>query len=101
MILTKEYKANYREIKWKPLKPSAQRQRQENIAPYVISDTMPETLHHAANRISTSKSEFRKWTKRAGCEEVGNSAFPKREPYKPLPVGPDLKRALEELHSRG
>ena len=41
-------------------------------ASYVISDIMPETRHMANGKTYTSKSEYRKATKAAGCIEVGN-----------------------------
>lgn len=42
------------------------------VAPYVISDIMSEAQHMASGRFHTSKSEFRKDTKAAGCIELGN-----------------------------
>lgn len=94
------YRRNYTGIKWTALWRSAERMRRENVAPYVISDTMPETLHHAAGRVSTSKSEFRRWTRQAGCEEVGNEKFPERKPIALPPVREDLKRVWEAAKNR-
>lgn len=38
----------------------------------VITDEMPPTVNHADGNIYTSKHEFRRATRRAGCYEVGN-----------------------------
>jgi hypothetical protein len=67
-----------------------------------ISDTMDATQHMANGKWYTSKSEFRKATKAAGCIEVGNE---KLKPFKPIPLdrrkrAMDIKRAIEELRSR-
>lgn len=101
MIVTDEYRANYLGIEWAPRPPSAPRPHVENAAPYVISDTMDPTMHMATGRIVDSKSQFRKMTREAGCEEVGNDMPPRlKEPERVRPVGPDIKRAIEELRGR-
>jgi hypothetical protein len=45
--------------------------------PYVISDHMEPTKHHATGKVHDSKSQFRRDTKAAGCVEIGN------EPIRP------------------
>ncbi len=78
----------------------------ENIAsaaPYVISDIMEPTRHMATGNYFTSKSEFRKETRRSGCVEVGNdsSIMPRPREIIPMPkAGADIKRAIEQLKSR-
>lgn len=66
---------------------------------YVISDTMPAIESHADGRMYDSKSQYRRGLRAAGCVELGNDRV-KRE-FKPMPpVGPDIKRAMEQLESR-
>lgn len=72
-------------------------------APYVISDIMPETRHMATGRFHTSKSEFRKETKAAGCVEYGNDSSLTR-PRKPVPLDrgkrrDDIRRAFYEVRN--
>lgn len=52
-----------------------QRARPKPRAFYILSDEMPETWHPVTGQVMTSKSEFRKVTKAAGCEEVGDQAL--------------------------
>lgn len=50
----------------------------------VISDQMADTQHMADGKMYSSKSEFRKATRRAGCVEVGNDkSFMEMKPRKP------------------
>lgn len=101
MIVTKEYRTNYGMIVWSLPPPNAPTERAGNLAPYVISDVMEPTMHMASGRIVDSKSQFRKMTRESGCEEVGNDMPPRlKEPEKVRPVGPDIKRAIEELRGR-
>jgi len=72
-------------------------------APNVISDIMPETRHMASGRHHTSKSEFRKDTKAAGCVEYGNDSSLTR-PRKPVPLDrgkrrDDIRRAFYEVRN--
>ncbi len=79
---------------------------QANSGPgfYVVSDTMAPTRHMATGRMHDSKSEFRKDTRAAGCEEMGTDPAARRA--KPryqvtqADVVPDVKRAIEQLKSR-
>jgi hypothetical protein len=50
----------------------------EAKSPYVIQDTMDALRNHADGRMYDSKSEFRRATKRAGYEEMGNERMPER-----------------------
>lgn len=54
-------------------------------APYVRVDEMEALEHPATGQIMTSKSAFRRATKAAGCEEVGNDLLSKyqRPAYEP------------------
>jgi hypothetical protein len=61
-------------------------------ATYVISDTMPETQHMASGRWHTSKAEFRKDTKAAGCIEYGNESKALLTPRKPIPLDRGARR---------
>ena len=51
-------------------------------APHVISDTMEPTKHHATGRMISSKREFSKETRAAGCIELGNEPIRPRAPVK-------------------
>jgi hypothetical protein len=72
---------------------------------YVISDTMPMTRHMATGEYFSSKSEFRKATKAAGCIEVGNDSSvmnPKKRNRIPLDRGKrreDIRRTIYELRN--
>lgn len=48
-------------------------------APNVISDNMEPTKHHATGAMISSKREFSRETKRAGCVEIGNESIKPRE----------------------
>ena len=70
-------------------------------APNVISDTMPETRHMADGKYYTSKSEYRKATRQAGCIEVGNDVAPLMQ-RKPVELDrkqrkADIGRAIQML----
>ncbi len=71
---------------------------------YVISDAMAPARHPSTGRIHDSKSEFRKDTRAAGCEEVGNDPSARRDRSRhqttQADVVPDVKRAIEQLKSR-
>lgn len=74
-------------------------------APSVISDTMDATRHMATNKHYTSKSEFRKATKAAGCIEYGNETATLLKPRTPVKLDPgkrreDIKRAIYDLRNR-
>ena len=62
--------------------------------PNVISDTMPETRHMADGKYYTSKSEYRKATRQAGCIEVGNDVAPLMQRK---PVELDRKQRKEDI----
>lgn len=59
---------------------------------YVISDIMPETKHMADGKIYTSKSEFRKATRAAGCVEVGNETKTLLQPRKRIELDRNARR---------
>lgn len=73
----------------------------KSSAPYVISDTMEPTIHHATGRWISSKRAFSSETRAAGCVEIGN------EPIKPrVPVRLDkgarreaIQRAVYQLQN--
>jgi hypothetical protein len=70
-----------------------------DAAPFVISDTMDGILNHADGRMYDSKSRYTRAVKAMGCEIVGNDRIERRTTPLP-PVGPDIKRAIEQLSSR-
>lgn len=94
------YRENYDLIVWSPIKPTPPRVRPANVAPYVISDTMDLTQHMATGRHVDSKSEFRKMTRAAGCEEVGNEIQRPKAWEAPPKPGRDIQRAIAELKGR-
>jgi hypothetical protein len=62
---------------------------------------MDPTMHMVTGTIVDSKSQFRKMTREAGCEEVGNDMPPRlKESEKVDRPGQDIKRAIEELRGR-
>lgn len=67
--------------------------------PQVISDDLKADLEHMAyadGRRTASKSQFRRWTREAGCVEKGND----REQPRPAQSGDiraDVGRALQML----
>ena len=76
-----------------------------NTAPNIISDIMDPTRHMANNRYYTSKSEFRKATKAAGCIELGNETATLLKPRKPATLDrgkrrEDIQRAIYQLRNR-
>lgn len=84
----------------------SQVQRDESgSAPYVISDTMEMTRHMADGKHYSSKSQFRKATRAAGCYEVGNETKAILTPRKPITLDrgrrvEDIKRAIYQLRNR-
>ncbi len=81
-------------------------QRSELAAPNIILDTLPGGVnglyHHAALRKTDSKSEFRRLTKEAGCQEVGNER-PDMKPREDIGWGKDVAESAvnESLHRMG
>lgn len=74
-------------------------------APYVIGDHMEATRHMANNQFYTSKSEFRKATKDAGCVEVGNEMDTILKPRKKIPLDRtkrrnDIRQAVHQLKNK-
>lgn len=66
--------------------------RRRSAAPYIQQDGMGQALEHHGfddGRKTDSRSEFRRWTKEAGCEEMGNDR-------RGADVSPD-KVALDEI----
>ena len=78
---------------------------ESNQASYVISDIMPETRHMADGKTYTSKSEYRKATKAAGCIEVGNETATLLKPRKPVLLDrgqrrDDIRRTIYDLRNK-
>lgn len=74
-------------------------------SPNIISDVMEPTRHMATGRTHTSKSEFRKDTKRSGCVEVGNDVGCFTEPRRPVVLSrrdraESIKEAINYLRNR-
>jgi hypothetical protein len=72
---------------------------------YVVSDTMEPTRHMATGRMHTSKSEFRRDTRRSGCIEVGNETGYLNKPRTPVKLSrkdrvEHIKHAIRQLQSR-
>ncbi len=70
---------------------------------YVISDTMDPTRHMATGKMHTSKSEFRKDTKAAGCIEYGSDQS-LYKPRKPIPLSrekrvDDIKKTIYNMRN--
>ncbi len=65
------------------------------IATYVVSDNLGADLEHhgyADGRSTSSKSEFRRWTKEAGLTEKGND----REAPQRVDKAGDLRRDVQQ-----
>lgn len=76
------------------LVPKSEARRSDG--PQIISDDLKSDLEHMAyadGRRTASKSQFRRWTKEAGCVEKGND----RERSGPTPqdIRTDVGRALQ------
>ena len=74
------------------------------LVPSIISDEMPPTRHMVDCKMYTSKSEFRKATKAAGCVEVGNETSTLTKPRSPVPLSrekrrDDIRRAVYQLRN--
>jgi hypothetical protein len=72
-------------------------------APMIISDGMESTLNHADGKRYTSKSEYYRAVKQAGCEVVGNEPSfkrPKAKEYDAGDVKGDIKRAFDQVSSK-
>jgi hypothetical protein len=68
----------------------------------LIFDDMPDTIHPATGQRFTSKSNFRRATKAAGCIEVGNEYEGKpAEYFKPKPAAIPSSRHIMEAVLRG
>jgi hypothetical protein len=70
---------------------------------YVISDTMDPTRHMATGKMHTSKSEFRKDTKAAGCIEYGSDQS-LYKPRKRIPLSrekrvDDIRKTIYDLRN--
>ena len=72
------------------------------VAPFVISDGMAPTLHHADGRYYDSKRQYRDVTRAHGCVEVGNERQKSRQPVKldKRRRVEDIKRSIYELQNR-
>jgi hypothetical protein len=73
----------------------------KGAAPYVISDNMEAIKHHATGRVISSKREFSRETRAAGCVEIGNESIKARKPI-PLDKGQRreaIKRSIYELRN--
>jgi len=69
-------------------------QRKGASAPFVISDSMDATWHPADGKTYESKSAFRRVTRAAGFEEVGNERQKDSRRYDRV-TKDDVKRAIE------
>lgn len=98
--VSQAYRTNYADIEWTQFPDRPKPVEVKSAAPAYISDIMDPTVHMANGKISTSKSEFRRWTRDAGCEEVGNSAFPKRDVAEMPRMGYDIKQAIDQLRGK-
>ena len=65
-------------------------------APNVIKDALDGMLNPANGQRYDSKRASYKAVRAAGCEIVGNETMTRRETA-PEPVGPDIKRAIQDL----
>lgn len=75
---------------------------QADDAPMIRSDGMEPIRSMADGKMYDSRSGYYASVKRAGCEIVGNdrAPFERRPEFNPGRVGPDIKRAIEQLRSR-
>lgn len=65
--------------------------------PQIITDSMDAVRHPVTGQYMDSKSEFRKITRAAGCEEMGNEQPRDRRDWSiPSGLGQDIKRVLGE-----
>lgn len=72
----------------------------------VISDIMDSTRHMANGKYYTSKSEYRKATRAAGCVEVGNETKYLTTPRAPVQLDrgqrrEHLRKAIHDLKNNG
>lgn len=77
----------------KRLVPKVRKQKGAS-APFVVSDSINPTWHPADGKRYESKSRFRRVTKAAGCEEVGNERQVDRRQYDHV-TRDDVKRAMQ------
>lgn len=81
------------------------RERDGSVAPSVIDDTMPATVHPVTGEYIESKRKFRQRTKASGCVEVGNESLelrPQREDQRAVEDRKrDINEALHKLESSG
>lgn len=69
---------------------------------HIIPDGMGDTWHPVTGKFSDSKSAFRRMTKEAGCEEVGNerpTPKPKSLKLDNRQRREDIQRAIYELRN--
>ena len=76
------------------------------IAPFVISDTMPELRHMADGQYYSSKAKFREVTKAHGCIEVGTETSYLNKPRERIKLDKrkrvdDIKKAIHQLKNKG
>jgi hypothetical protein len=73
----------------------ARKHRSALPAPYFISDDLGPNglLNHADNKVYTSKAEYVRGVKRAGCEIVGTDTLTKPKYEKPK-LADDVKRDI-------
>lgn len=71
--------------------------RSHLAAPMVICDTMESTINHADGRRYSSKRQFERAVRAAGCEIVGNEKLAPRPAYAPKGVGRDIAKAWNQL----
>lgn len=67
---------------------------------HIISDTMEPTWHMADGNYYSSKAEFRRATKRAGCIEVGNDpSIMRPKPRKMLSKQERIEHIKHAIHT--
>ena len=78
---------------WTP----AARAPRVSAAPYIIRDGMGALRHPATGEMFDSKSQFRRATKDAGCEELGNDVPLHHEYQAPADIKGDIAEAINML----
>lgn len=78
------------------LDPVEESKRSALPSPMIISDTTSPFRSMLDGKMYDSKSRYERTVKDAGCIIVGNEKH-ETTPVKRPPVGPDIKRAIDQL----